>query len=110
MDRPKVPTKGPPPRKKVKGVMITTKVKNPRTTCPKPAQVSGKAKVDKQVVSNSSSNDHMGINSTHLPSSGSENEEVEGSRTPVHTPTPDGKLLKKRRSELHSKVVHDPLA
>uniref|UniRef100_M1DB89 Uncharacterized protein n=1 Tax=Solanum tuberosum TaxID=4113 RepID=M1DB89_SOLTU len=110
MARPKVPTKGPPPRKKAKEVMIATKVENPHTTFPKPAQVSGKAKDDKQVVSNSSSDDHMGIDSTNLTSSGSENEEVDGSRTLVHTPIPDGELLKQRRSELHSKAVHDPLA
>uniref|UniRef100_M1DHE0 Integrase core domain containing protein n=1 Tax=Solanum tuberosum TaxID=4113 RepID=M1DHE0_SOLTU len=69
-------------------------------------------KGNKQVVasssSSSSSTDSMGIDSTHLTSFEFEKEEVAGCRTPIHTPTTEGGLIKRRRTELHSKADHDP--
>ncbi|WMV41908.1 hypothetical protein MTR67_035293 [Solanum verrucosum] len=51
-----------------------------------------------------------GINSTHLTSSESEREEDVESRTPIHTLAIEGEFLKRKRLELESKVVRDPLA
>lgn len=51
----------------------------------------------------------MGIDSTHLTSSVYEGEEFGGSKTPIHTSLTEAKSLKRRRSGLRSKAVHDPL-
>ncbi|WMV45689.1 hypothetical protein MTR67_039074 [Solanum verrucosum] len=48
--RPKVPSQGPPPRKKAKGLLIAVEIETPRTTCPKPPQGSSKGKGKKKVV------------------------------------------------------------
>ncbi|KAG5599771.1 hypothetical protein H5410_031141 [Solanum commersonii] len=114
MARPKVLGKGPQPQKKEKWVVLALEVKTPQSTRAKPPQESGVGKCKKQVVSSlslsSSSSDIMGINSTHLTTSNSENEKVAGSRTSIHTSPPDREPLKRRQSELHSKIVHDQLA
>uniref|UniRef100_M1DDV6 Polyprotein protein n=1 Tax=Solanum tuberosum TaxID=4113 RepID=M1DDV6_SOLTU len=46
MARAKVPSRGPPPRKKAKGVMIATEVEQPQPTCGKPPQTIGKGSGD----------------------------------------------------------------
>lgn len=55
-------------------------------------------------------------NDNESPSTGSldyswsnENEEIEGSRTPVHNPVTEHESTKRKRSELRSKAVHDPI-
>uniref|UniRef100_M1DXZ1 Integrase core domain containing protein n=1 Tax=Solanum tuberosum TaxID=4113 RepID=M1DXZ1_SOLTU len=112
MARPKLLVRGLAPRKKEKGVIITTGVTPPRATHHKPPQGSVKGKGKKRVVASSisSSLDSMGIDSTHLTSFESEREEVVGSRTPIHTLATEGELLKRKHSKLRSKDVHDPLA
>uniref|UniRef100_M1DP81 Integrase core domain containing protein n=1 Tax=Solanum tuberosum TaxID=4113 RepID=M1DP81_SOLTU len=77
MVRPKVPARGPPPRKKANGVVIAVEVETPRPIPHKPHQ--------------------------------SENEEVAGSKTPIHTPMLEAEPVKQKCSELRSRVVHDPL-
>uniref|UniRef100_M1DI64 Uncharacterized protein n=1 Tax=Solanum tuberosum TaxID=4113 RepID=M1DI64_SOLTU len=52
----------------------------------------------------------MSLRFGSLTSSGSENEEVEGSETPVYTLVPEGELVKRKCLELRSRAAQDPLS